>query len=613
MPTSPLRVENTAFLIEKLASDCAPLQYIRELTRNGIQAIQARWQQGWSGSGLIHWDADWLVVESRPGIYKLQISDNGSGMTGPDMERYINQLSSSGRVQSLTGNFGLGAKITAGVLNPAGLVYRSWVDGQGTIAILHKDSDANVYGLQQLELPDGNFAHHAPVDDAAKPEPIDSHGTAVVLYGKDADDITMKPDGMPMKWLIRYLNTRFFEIPENITIRVRDFSRSDPQDWPANPNVPMGQGGSQMRTIKGMKAHLEEHKDVKYGEVDLPTATIRWYILPADPIQQSDIWETSAHVAAIYQGELYEMRSGRSAYGRIRDFGVIFGYERIVIYAEPKPDQLAVASNTARSQLLVDGQELPWDQWASEFRQQMPAEIKDLMDDIALAGGSRDHRDAIRRRLRDIRSLFRISRYRRLPTGTHTVAGTAPGGAVRSGGGGSSSSSGGRSGSRGGGAGALYGAYLSASGDPATAMTSRVNEPKVEWVTVQKGSRAADDDLEDRAARYDARQNVIYANADFRVFTDFANEVCHRYSGAPAAEVKNLVEEWFAQQLMEAVMGVQTLKGSPQWDLTTLDAAVSPEALTTAVMPRYNTMRQITRALGARFGAASAEAANAST
>jgi len=144
-------------------------------------------------------------------------------------------------------------------------------------------------------------------------------------------------------------------------------------------------------------------------------------------------------------------------------------------------------------------------------------------------------------------------------------------------------------------------------------MTSRVNEPKVEWVTVQKGSRAADDDLEDRAARYDARQNVIYANADFRVFTDFANEVCHRYSGAPAAEVKNLVEEWFAQQLMEAVMGVQTLKGSPQWDLTTLDAAVSPEALTTAVMPRYNTMRQITRALGARFGAASAEAANAST
>jgi len=125
-------------------------------------------------------------------------------------------------------------------------------------------------------------------------------------------------------------------------------------------------------------------------------------------------------------------------------------------------------------------------------------------------------------------------------------------------------------------------------------------------VSVAANSRAADDELDDRAARYDERQNIIYANADFRVFTDFTREVCGRYSSAPATAVKDMVEEWFEQQLVEAVLGVQALKGSPAWDTTTLDAALSPEALTTAVMPRYNTMRQITRALGAKFGAGAA-------
>ena len=42
MSTQLMKVENTAFLIEKLASDCSPQQYVRELTKNAIEAIQER-------------------------------------------------------------------------------------------------------------------------------------------------------------------------------------------------------------------------------------------------------------------------------------------------------------------------------------------------------------------------------------------------------------------------------------------------------------------------------------------------------------------------------------------------------------------------------------------
>ena len=140
--TSELELENSTYLVEKLASECAPLQYVRELTVNGFQAIEKRQESEKNLIGEVIWDVDWLWLE-RYGVYKLQISDNGTGMTGAQMDHFIRKLSSSGREQSLTANFGLGAKITAGVVNPAGLYYKSWVNDSGALVVFHKDAAAN--------------------------------------------------------------------------------------------------------------------------------------------------------------------------------------------------------------------------------------------------------------------------------------------------------------------------------------------------------------------------------------------------------------------------------------------------------------------------------------
>src|SRR5690349_4840741 len=89
--TLPLKVSNIGFLLERLGEDCHPLQFLRELTENSIQAIER------AGSpGEIIWDVEWNYVDlSDSPAFKLCIVDNGSGMTGPEMVRYINQLSSS--------------------------------------------------------------------------------------------------------------------------------------------------------------------------------------------------------------------------------------------------------------------------------------------------------------------------------------------------------------------------------------------------------------------------------------------------------------------------------------------------------------------------------------
>jgi len=604
MPTQAMRVKNTAFLVERLAQDCAPLQYVRELTKNAIEAIQARQAQGWSGEGLVLWDCDWVLVQSQ-GLYKLQCSDNGTGMTGPDIEANINQLSSSGRVQSLEENFGVGAKISAGVESPIGLVYKSWVDGQGVMATMWKDPDESLYGLKQFELSDGQYSHYRPIPDELKPLNIQSSGTAVALLGKYEDENTMRPEGEPLKWLIKYLNTRFYRFPEVVRIKVRDFARSE--DWPNDPSVGMDEGGSQLRTIHGMEYHLKE-KAVASGSQVLSDATVHWFILPTEGVRQADIWQTTQHVAALYQDELYEFRTGRSALGRLREFGMVFGADRLVIYVEPNLNLLNVTSNTARSALVVDGEELPWSRWAAEFRANLPQELKDLMNQIVSQSDAADHRDAIRRRLREVRELFRISRYRRTGRGDIQVGGRHPGGKPREiddprprrkrdgshrGGGGTESD--------------IYAAFIAAEGgDPGVEIARRDNTPTVRWVSIESGTRTADDEMEDKAAIFLRESNMIQANRDFRVFRDMTELVAERWESADEIleQVRTTVEEWFEQQLTEAVMGVQALQGSPQWGSTEIESALSPESLTAAVMPRYSTYRMITRSLGARLGAA---------
>ena len=107
--TLPMTVANTGFMLDRLGQDCSLLQFLRELTQNSIEAIQTLPD----ATGQIVWDVDWSSYDLT-GAYKLSVTDTGVGMTGEEMERYINQLSSSAHEQTLEGNFGVGAEDRGG-------------------------------------------------------------------------------------------------------------------------------------------------------------------------------------------------------------------------------------------------------------------------------------------------------------------------------------------------------------------------------------------------------------------------------------------------------------------------------------------------------------------
>jgi hypothetical protein len=93
-------------------------------------------------------------------------------------------------------------------------------------------------------------------------------------------------------------------------------------------------------------------------------------------------------------------------------------------------------------------------------------------------------------------------------------------------------------------------------------------------------------------------------NADFRVFTDMVDRWSSAYSHVPgaASTVKEIVHEWFEQQLIETVMSAQALKSTGKWSLQELEALWSEAALTSAVLPRWHIDQSIKRNLGHRLG-----------
>ena len=136
--------------------------------------------------------------------------------------------------------------------------------------------------------------------------------------------------------------------------------------------------------MTGQGPYLEQHAldhDVLELEADESgcRAQAHWYVLKDESALDSNsgFINSSGHVAALFQNELYESVTGRAGVARLQLFGVIFGYKRVVIYVEPTNG--AVESDTARQRLLYNEQLLPWEEWASEFRRRMPEAITRLM------------------------------------------------------------------------------------------------------------------------------------------------------------------------------------------------------------------------------------------
>ena len=260
-------------------------------------------------------------------------------------------------------------------------------------------------------------------------------------------------------------------------------------------------------------------------------------------------------MAALFQNELYELLSGRSGVARLQSFGVSLGHGRVVIYVEPKESERSrITTNTARTLLTLNGESLPWGDWAERFRDKFPDEIRALMDSVTRDRHEADYAKSIKDRLKDIQELLKLKKYKPSRTGPLQISDEFTLGTSRSAGKAERKRVGrGRSGGGGSRAGDLYTLFLAEeNGLAGTQVRDRLDEINVQWVPESEIGAA------DRAAKYIPETNILLINEDFRVFTEFINHWEKQYRSVPGAKsiITEVAREWFQQTLTEVIYSV---------------------------------------------------------
>jgi hypothetical protein len=561
-----ISVSKPSFAIDRLAADCAPLQWLRELSHNGIQAV-GKVEDG----GVVVWARDeWTTYSDQYEASKLAVYDTGVGMTADELLELVGQSFSSGQVQSLTDNFGIGAKIAALPENPLGLVYTTLKDGLASRLVLRRNGSGS---WERASGPSGNMAVW-PVELSELPRPILElgHGTCVTLLGKTPEsDTTRQPDSSSKTkeaWIVKYLNSRYFKLPDNVRIRAEV-------------------GGSDRPEVRGQRHFLDANAEAR-GTVDLKFDNFKahWWVLSEEANKQFGGYaRLGGHVAAILDDELYEMSPvGAQSASRLRDCGVTFGYQRVVIYfSNDEPRHLQ--SNTARTNLSTrDKQPYPWDELSIRFRGRLPEELRSHIDRSAPKYDASALNKRVDEELRDLFKRLGIGRYKPDTEGSTQIDENS---SIRDG-----TPDHGRHSTDGerpsGGTGGSTGSGSNTEGSGGRGVLLPVLFPTVQWVSIAEGTREHGD-IEDRAAHYDTASNTILINSDFRGFRSLESYWIERCSQDDTAtsEIRRILQEVVAFMLIETVAAVLLLKkDKDRWDSQSIRLAHSDEALTAVSLQR---------------------------
>ena len=597
MSIKPIGVANPSFTLDANARDCPPLQFLREFTVNSWQAIDARIAMALAGDESLRHSITWREFSElgdRVSAPKLACVDTGTGMTGEEMERYINSLASSGRVQALGENYGLGAKVAGAVVSPAGLTYLSWTGAADTgVVCTLLNEPGSGWGLALDEV---TLEATMPADPSLCPLEIREAGwcgTAVILHGRDADhDTTLPPsEDLGADWLLKTLNTRFYALPDHIEIRCQG----------------PGKGG----IARGQQALLDPHTEAQ-GSVRLTDATVHWRILQEDHgrrrAKRGSRFAASGHRAALYRSELYELRTASSGgYRKLQEFGITLGYNRVVIYVEPDGAQ----PNTVRSRLIIpaaaEEKELPWERWAEEFEERMPQALRDLVESAISDDVVQDRRDLMRR-LREITEELPIPVYRRADGGADNAGAMTHAGPEHD------------RAKRGPGPGpgpdprprtepttTARGNLVSLFARPEGAESQRVDSHQIpdircDWVSAKAGTRVPPM-LEDMAATFLKRQSLVQLSEDFRGYVAVLGYFRSRYATVLAhmplvvTEVKRAHEEL----IVEFIVGVLRLRSAPYWTPDAEEHALDDRALTGCLMQHPTLVTRIEERLARRL------------
>ncbi len=371
--TATVQFANLGVWIDRAYAQSSPYQWAREAYQNSVEA----------GATRVLFDV--VVNPQDPSQLRWAVIDDGTGMTGQELERYFGLIGQSSKNnRGMHANFGLGIKAGLMGWNPAGIGVMSWTEGSApSLVVLERHGDE-----LRLAKYDGQTVH-TPLDgyrgvrwSSLRHKWNYDHGTAIVLLGHHDQPSTWGTD--------EGADPRYTQTPKAVASfmqqRLVDTHQVKLQIT-ANPTV---SGCSRYISITGVRPALLA--STTNGTVELPGGVqVEWFLLP-ERARASKL--PPNQISPIYQNELYgaDDSASQQRANLFRLFGIPAGEARQRIWLLVRPPEYdehtnhGVYCDDRRHRLLYASPQrsesdlgLPWAEWGELFIDHTPGPIREAI------------------------------------------------------------------------------------------------------------------------------------------------------------------------------------------------------------------------------------------
>ncbi len=578
-----LQVADEDFLVASLIERCPKAMMIRELMMNALEAAR----HAPEGRRLVEISA--IEID---GVDKLAIWNTGPAMDAVELLKMSNIASSLGKEKSLTGNFGMGAKVASLPSNQRGMRYRSCKGGKVHEVILCKRD--GVYGRLRRVDPDTDEYLDEVVDITelaiADGRTTDEEWTEVILFGNEAHQHTVRDPfkGDPSQdaqWLATYLYHRFYRLPDGVKVTLlKGTNKLD--------------GNRQFEPIPSRLRYFENHETVP-----LSNGMKIHYLYDAPYNNTSHNRSISGAIASavstcavIYRDEMYDVKKGRQWTFEAPVFGIPFGAKHISIHIE-LPDDAPVVPDAYRQFLrhgTGDQPHVAASDFAALVRENRPQWLIDLIHSFAPDSRSSDEiRDELQKLLNHLR-VRRVSPNVTPHGGTNVTPGAGPatdaGRGVGNGGGGSGQRP------------KPTDLSVLPTGAKRAEMFKNL-ERAPEIIRLDTEEEIDEKGLKGRAARYVMEAGQLFVNMRYPAIDEMRAQLEAEYQAANDLELMRSLAQQHAETTMimrvgRTVVYALAKQRNEEWDQKALETASSPESLSMAADDFGDSMQNVRRAIG---------------
>lgn len=579
-----LEVADGAFLVASLIERCPKAMMLRELMMNALEAAQYAPE----GQRLVE-----ISAVPFDGVAKLAIWNTGPGMGANELLRICDIASSLGKEKSLTGNFGMGAKVASLPSNQLGMRYRSCKQGKVHEVILGKRE--GTYGrLRRLDQETGERVEVVDVTDLAVADgkSTELDWTEVVLLGNDAaqDTVADPYAGDPVQdtqWLATYLYHRFYRLPANVkVVLLRGTNKLN--------------GNRQFEPIPSRLRHFEKSESVTLTN----GMTVHYlYDAPYDKGTGHNksisgaIASAVSTCAVIYKNELYDVRKGRNWTFDAPIFGIPFGAKHISIHIE-LPEHFPVVPDAYRQFLRHAAGEQPHvsaNDFAEIVRENRPVWLLELIKSFAPDSTSSDD---IRNELQNLLNHLRVRRVSpkvvaqgpiTLATGSSPATDTAMG--VGGGGGGGDQQR----------PKSTDLSILPSGAKRAEMFKNLERAPDI--ILLREDAEIDEKGLRGRAGRYVMEASQLFINMQYSAIIEMKSQLEAEYADAHDPDLMRKLALQNAEDTMilrvgRTVVYALAKQMNKEWSQNDLATASSPESLSMSADDFGDAMQNVRRAIG---------------